>query len=277
MLSRIFTLAIVLFWLGSIGWLCAVVWAPPESRMAEVDPREIYEAFFSWNESTNMTLLENGSRRGEVRVTGSSGDDVRTGEFSNSISVTGSIDAIDPVEDFPGPDLTWRSLLEFDREMAFFSGDFSVRVPRLQLTAHMALEGVPPVTKASVSMGDIPLFQFDSSKTELNAGSLEALPLGSLLGSSIPLATVFRDGELDPSLAELEIDARMGTFPVGGRNLRAYLLKVGSPNREESVRIFFSEAGEPLRIETNFGFEAISEILMPLDAYLEKNENDSDD
>ena len=38
MLFRILPLGIVLFWLGSVGWLCAVVWAPPGSRMARVDP-----------------------------------------------------------------------------------------------------------------------------------------------------------------------------------------------------------------------------------------------
>ena len=54
---RLFSIAVVLFWMGSVGWLCAVVWAPPGSRMAKIDPREVYEVFFAWNESTTMTLL----------------------------------------------------------------------------------------------------------------------------------------------------------------------------------------------------------------------------
>ena len=75
MLSRIIPPAIVLFWLGSVGWLSAVVWAPPGSRMSEVDPFEVYRVFFSWNDSANMTLLENGTRRGQVTVSGGSGND----------------------------------------------------------------------------------------------------------------------------------------------------------------------------------------------------------
>ena len=72
---RFFYIAILLFWLGSVGWLCAVVWAPPESRMSQVDPREIYAVFFAWNDSTIMTFLENGERKGQVTIAGGSGED----------------------------------------------------------------------------------------------------------------------------------------------------------------------------------------------------------
>jgi hypothetical protein len=33
------------------------------------------------------------------------------------------------------------------------------------------------------------------------------------------------------------------------------------------VRAYLSEVGEPLKIESDLGFEAVSEILVPLDAY----------
>ena len=79
MLLRIVPIFIVTFWLASVAWLCAVVWAPPESRMAQVDPRQVYDVFFAWNESTNMTLLDNGMRRGQITIAGSSGDDLETG------------------------------------------------------------------------------------------------------------------------------------------------------------------------------------------------------
>lgn len=278
MLPRIFTFAIIAFWLGSLGWLCAVVWAPPESRMAQVDPREVYEVFFAWNESTRMTLLENGSRKGELNISGGSGIDRKTGEYSNSLSLAGTIDTIDPTNDFPGIDLNWRGLAEFDRDIVFQSGDFSLRIAGLGLNAHMALEGEPLAAKATVSMSEIPVFRYDSTQTDLNAGSLKALPFASMLGSNFPIAELLEEeGEVDPSRVSPEIDARMGTFSFGGRDLRAYLLKIGTRDNEGSIRIFLSEVGEPLRIETDFGLEAVSEILMPLDAYLNKNESDTDD
>lgn len=276
MLFRFVTVAIVGFWLASIGWLCAVVWAPAESRMAQVDPREVYEAFFDWNEQTTMTLLDNGSRRGEITVAGGSGEDRETGLFSNSISISGTVDTIDIKNDFPGVDLSWRALAEFTRELDFISGNSSMRVPGLNMSAHISLEGDPLATKASVSMSEIPVFRFDSSKDSLDSSSLQSLPFLSTLGASLPFSSTLEDGEGNSIAPNFDVDARMGDFTFGGRNLRAYLLIVGFSD-EESIRIFLSEVGEPLRIETDFGFEAVSEILMPLEAYLKKNESTADD
>ena len=278
MLFRIVTVAIVGFWLASVGWLCAVIWAPPESRMAQVDPREVYEVFFAWNESTRMTLLENGSRRGEITIAGGSGDDRKTGLFVNSFSMTGTIDTIDPSNDFPGIDLSWRGLAEFSRELEFDSGDFSVRIPGLNMSAHVSLEGRPMVTKAAVSMSEIPVFRFDSSKDSFNSGSLQSLPLAGAFGGGLPFSSMAGKGELDESVLDsLKVDARMGNFTFGGRDLQAYLLIFSSGDHDEAMRVFLSGVGEPLRIETDFGFEAVSEILMPLEAYLKKKESPSDD
>ena len=66
--TRLITVFIVLFWAGSMAWLCAVVWAPPASRMAKVDPQEVYGVFFGWNDTTTMTVLEHGVRRGQITV-----------------------------------------------------------------------------------------------------------------------------------------------------------------------------------------------------------------
>jgi hypothetical protein len=54
---------------------------------------------------------------------------------------------------------------------------------------------------------------------------------------------------------------------LGGREMRAFLLTLRSDKQAQEVRIYLSEAGEPLRIESDLGFEAVSEILVPLDAY----------
>jgi hypothetical protein len=62
-------------------------------------------------------------------------------------------------------------------------------------------------------------------------------------------------------------DARVGNFNLGGREMRAFLLTLRSDKQAQEVRIYLSEAGEPLRIESDLGFEAVSEILVPLDAY----------
>ncbi|MEM7602681.1 MAG: hypothetical protein AAF357_14860, partial [Verrucomicrobiota bacterium] len=75
-------------------------------------------------------------------------------------------------------------------------------------------------------------------------------------------------GNLSPESFEgIEIDARLGSMSFGGRDIRAYLLNWEHREMGQFIKLFLSEAGEPLKIETSFGFSAISEALVPLDAY----------
>lgn len=268
--SRLLSVVIVLFWLASMGWLCAVVWAPPESRMAQVDAREVYSVFFNWNESTAMTLLENGVRRGQITIAGGSGEDPDTGVFTNSLSLSGTMESRETRNEDGSPqiDLFWRGLLDFSKSLGLQSGNFSVRVPTRQLSAHFSMVRKPDAEEMEVSkesfdfkaravLNQQPLFEFDSLKGAGNALPLHLLPMKSMIGIE----------SLDPQNLEFEAEARMGKFTFGGRDLRAYLLILRRPGSEESVRVFLSEVGEPLKLETDYGFEAISEMLVPLNAY----------
>ncbi len=287
MLLRFFPFVIIAFWIASMAWLCAVVWAPPESRMARIDPRQVYDVFFSWNESTNMTLLENGIRRGQVTIAGGSGDDPDTGKFTNSLSVSGMIESAGEEGGVSSRkiDLFWRGLLDFSEAMNLEMGDFSIRIPNQQLTGHFSLERKPDLSgsdpstepstperglesintdqfvfQARAVLKQKQIFSFDSSKSGAGGLPLHLLPMKSIMGLD----------KFDPGALDIEAEARMGKFTFGGRDLRAYLLKLRKKGSEENIRIFLSEAGEPLRIESDYGFEAVSEILVPLDAYSDK-------
>ena len=54
--------------------------------------------------------------------------------------------------------------------------------------------------------------------------------------------------------------------------MRAYLLSLRVPDQDMTLQIYFSEVGEPLKVETNLGLEAVSEILVPLEAYRKQRE-----
>ena len=58
--------------------------------------------------------------------------------------------------------------------------------------------------------------------------------------------------------------------------MRAYLLILRTVEQDVIFRVYFSELGEPFKVETNFGFEAISEILVPLEAYRKSQEQVDD-
>lgn len=269
---RFFSIAIVLFWLGSVAWLCAVVWAPPGSRMAKIDPREVYAVFFAWNDSTKMTLLENGVRRGEVTIAGGSGVEAETGEFERFLSLSGQLDSFDERSGAPVVDLFWKGTLTFTEAMESRGGEFSVRIPSKELTAMIAYDGPIPGGAGTMSVAS-------TARTPMRArvamGGREVFAIGPdspfdpamaapMLG---PLASMGGVNLLDPAQLSFSTEARVGNFNLGGREMRAFLLTLRSEEQAQELRIYLSEAGEPLRIESDLGFEAVSEILVPLEAY----------
>jgi hypothetical protein len=273
---RLFSIAIILFWLGSVAWLCAVVWAPPGSRMAKIDPREVYAVFFAWNDSTKMTLLENGVRRGEVTIAGGSGAGAETGEFERFLSLSGQLDSFDERSGAPVVDLFWRGTLTFTETMESRGGEFSVRIPSKELSVQLAYDGPIPTGTAPVAAtaSSPPAFPA-SMRARVVIGGREVLAVGPdspfdpamaspLLG---PLASMGGVNLLDPAKLDFTTGARMGNFNLGGREMRAFLLTLRSDEQDQEVRVYLSEAGEPLRIESDLGFEAVSEILVPLEAY----------
>lgn len=262
MLLRVVTFLIVLFWLGSIGWLCTVVWAPPGSRMTEVDPREVYDVFFGWNDQVDLTLLENGERRGQLTVAGASGPGSETEEFVNDLSISGAFEDFRSTESAPSSNLFPKGSFQFDGDFELISSNLSFRIPRRELEAFFSIEGNPRRIRARATMGGAELFLYDSA----TQGDIENLPL-----QMFPLGSMFAEGEFDLSALSFETEARMGFFKFEDRKMRAYLLTLRAPEQGQELRVYLSEAGEPLKIETDLGFEAVSEILVPLDVYRQRD------
>jgi len=257
---RVFQLLTLVFWLGSLVWLGLTVWAPEGSRMREVDPREAIDAFFAWNETTNLTLLENGIRRGQVAISGGSGDDEETGLFLNSLSVSGTIESRDSVPGETLVDLFWRGVVQFRRDLALHDGDFSVRIPGRRLTAHLTIEGPEGPVVARALLDGVPLFEFDSGKNDAATALANA--------SRLPIPGVAETLTAEAASAlTFDIRVRRGVHRIAGRDLRAFFVILAFPDYGQEIRAYLSEAGEPLRVETDLGFEAVSEMLVPLDAY----------
>ena len=272
MLFRILPLGIVLFWLGSVGWLCAVVWAPPGSRMARVDPLEVYRVFFSWNDSTNMTLLEHGVRRGQVTVSGGSGNDPVTGEFARDLSVSGSVERYDPRSVSHVVDLFWKGTVSFTEAMDLLESDFSIRVPGQDLSAHLHYLDSAGTGEIRVLKDGREILRFDGLPSGPGGSAAESplAMLGGMGGGGSGGLGAFAGLGLEalhPGALSLEASARMGDFNFGGRDMRAYLLTLRHSVHDQELRIYLSEVGEPLKMESDLGFEAVSEILVPLDAY----------
>jgi hypothetical protein len=243
--------------------------------MAKIDPREVYEVFFAWNESTTMTLLENGVRRGQVTVSGGSGTDAESGEFERFFSVAGSSERFDERSGSPIVEFFWKGTFSFTEAMESRGGEFTARIPQRELNAHLAFEAPPstgakPVIRARVEMAGNELFSFDPEATP----GLDPAAALSMMG---PVAGLSGLGSLNPADLKLTTEARVGSFNLAGREMRAFLLTLRGAEPDQTLRVYLSEAGEPLRIETDLGFEAVSEILVPLEAYQRQNSANRDD
>lgn len=265
MRPRLLPLAIVLFWAGSVFWLGRVVWAPPGSGMARVDPREVYRAFFEWNNSVDMTLLENGLRRGQINIGGGSGPDDESGAPERVISLYVALESYDEPGAAYATNLSWRGSMTFDGEMNRKEGSATLRIPRNNLNA--SFEFSKPVgagggekVKARVTLGEQELFAIDTTA----GGPFDP---GEALGMLGSLGAVPALEMIDPGNFKFVPEARFGSVRLGGQEMRSFLLTLRGDEPGQEVRIYLSEAGEPLRIESDLGFEAVSEILVPLEAY----------
>ena len=85
-------------------------------------------------------------------------------------------------------------------------------------------------------------------------------------------AALFPGGGLvaNPSAWEPEIEASRGTMELAGSSQVVYLVKVflGSDRSGTPLKLYFSEAGEPWRIDTGWGYQAVAEVLIPVEGRL---------
>lgn len=241
---------IVVFWLFSMGWLTKTLLAPDHGGMTPVDPRRPLSAFFGWNDSTRLTLLQDGKKLGEISVLGASGE----GQLP-SLSVSGTL--LGNVA--PAVLGTFVSfLVKFNEDYTPNGGALSLRIPSRDLDVKASKSAPEAPLHAQVTMAGETIFAHDGASNEspLNPGILGMFgqnpAAGMLLGSGVP------------SGWDWQVKAFQGRYRLAGRTLPVFLIIVSTDQQDAEVRIYLSKAGEPLEIGTDFGFQAISEVLVPI-------------
>lgn len=263
MLVRLLQIGIVILWLGATSWLVREVWFPAESRFAAVDSGEVVRRFFEWNESANLVLLESGRRIGLMTVNGYSGIDRSTGEFEEGLSIVGTLDPIAKGNRAPFSRAGLNGIVEFGPERKLKEAQFSMRLPVSGLSAHLAVNGVPLQLKAHLKVGDAVLFQTEGPLSVEPGSFSEPAPLE--LPENLPFGLSLQAGGIRDRILDWkpEISARRGRTRLGGSDVPVYLLALTSPEHYE-LKVWLTEIGEPLRIESNWGLEAVAEVLAPV-------------
>lgn len=260
MLFRLLSFLVVALWLGSLAWLAVEQLAPPESRMTEIDPGEVYEVFFNWNDTANLTLLEQGRRRGQLAIAGGSGSSADSPEITRVLSLSGVIENYEPGAAATKVEMFFRGLLELAEDNALKKGEAAVRLPDRQINATLILEGQPLRYQLKSTLRGADWLSFSGGGEDQKSGATlppALLPLSGMLGLDA----------IDPSTISWTQQARFGEFSLLGRRMTAYRLSLKADAFDSEMRIYFSQVGEPLWIDTDFAYEAISEVLVPLEAY----------
>ncbi|MCB1232424.1 MAG: hypothetical protein KDN19_19405 [Verrucomicrobiae bacterium] len=271
--------SVILLWLVSTGWLVRTTWFSSETRFDPVAPEEALDAFFKWSDRTTLAVLENGRRIGRMEVSGSEGREPRTGGYSRVLSTQGTLDVDDrdtKVGTRPGLNgTTWRLAAEFDQEMELQKFRLVFRIPKQELDLRMELKGEPPQIAARASVGGLVIYEagkmsmdedgnvIDEARDD-QAGTATApsLPPSAALGW-LPGGALLNDRET----WKPKIEASRGMMRVAGSNQPIYLVKLrfGDDESVAPIRLYLSETGEPWRIDTGWGFEAVAEVLVPVE------------
>jgi len=248
---RIFQVGTIVFWLGSIGWLAKTLWTPDQAELMEVDLRRPVNTFFSWNDNTSMLLLENGRKLGELQVAGFSEHKDDPAGFSLTVLLNGNVP--------PALMGTFaRFMVRFEPDLSLHHSDLMFRMPSNNLKVLASVNGQQQVASAEISLNGAKLFSYDSAAPNSQLPSVENMI------KSAPGVNGMLDQFGNPSAWKWELVAYRGNHPFHGKKLPVYQLNLKIEPIDQTIRLYLSESGEPLKIETDMGFEAVSEMLAPI-------------
>ena len=236
------------FWLFTMGALLKAIYSPDEAGFVELDVRRPAQNFFQWNDSTRMTLYQDQRKLGRLSVVAFEKTNDSQPGFSLSTTLTEGVD----------PQMLGAftsALFKFKDDFTLSRGSFIFKLPSRQLVAQIHTDSDDQLT-ASVKMGEETLFDYQGSKEgSPNPAMLGMLQANPMAGGLFAALNSGGEGQWQE-----KIKAYRGKHRVNSRRLPVYLFKI-EPTAQQEIRIYFTESGEPLVIETSFGIYAISEVL----------------
>lgn len=252
---RTLQIVVIAFWLFTIGALLKTIYSPGEAGFVELDVRRPLQNFFEWNDSTRMNLYQDQRELGSLSVVAfNSAKQSRPG-FSFSTTLMKEVE----------PHLMGafiNALFKFNEDFSLHKGAFTFKLPSQQLTTQLHTDDNNEL-KALVKKGDQTLFNYegsrDGSPTPAMLGMIQGNPMAAGLLASLGQTQTDSDNE-NGALWGGKVKAYRGFHRINGRRLPVFLLKI-EPVSQQEIRIYFTESGEPLVIESDFGIYAISEVL----------------
>lgn len=270
-------IAVIAFWAVTVLLLLKRSYFSDEASMAAVEPEKVFEMFFAWAEGAEFAILKDGRRIGQMSLSGQVGKAASAagGGELREISLAGSLDA-DGVGGGQASAVGkrsegtyWRGLVAVADGLTFPSGEFVLRMPQAGLGAQLAFDQPAGTISVNLRSGGEELFHYQGS-----AKGLADLPELGWVGQWLPLEALLGGGGLPGGAMKAwvpGIAGRYGAAKVAGRRMMVYQLVVKSGRAgskpEGETKLYLSETGEPLMITTPWGYEALAEVLAPIEMY----------
>lgn len=281
-------IAVIAFWAVTVLLLLKRSYFSDESSMATVEPEVVFEMFFAWAEGAEFAILKDGRRIGQMSLSGQLGKATSApaaGGGLREISLAGSLDAGGEgggrakAIGKRSEGTYWRGVIAVAEGLTFPSGEFVLRMPQAGLGAQFAFDQPAGIVSANLRSGGEELFSYRG-----NPKGLADLPELGWVGQLLPLQALLGGDGLSEGAMKTwapEITGRYGTAKVAGRRMMVYQLVVksgpaGGQSKGE-MKLYLSETGEPLMITTPWGYEALAEVLAPIEMYQARDGEPADE
>ncbi len=263
---RILSGAIVLFWLVMTGLLVQLVYFPDESRMSQVDPDYVVGLFLRNKEISELSVFKGAEKVGEISLLPQHVPKDETGgvqTLKRDLIFDASGDVALPNLDEQM--LRWNGRIRIAEDRSIEFVDISVRFEKPKVRVSLEMDPKKLEFNYVVSRDDVVV---TDSKTDPNAPGLAELRL-------LMLAWGVNPAQIESAAAEQQkkskISARHGNIKLGGKRFHAYVLSL-DVMESGSVKLYFTDAGELVKVDTFLGYELLSEVLIPLELRARMNQ-----
>lgn len=265
MFWRCVQLLVVLAWMGSTALLVHKSYFPELSRFPKVENARVAEIYFDKGHTSDLLLVM--PRKGAVgRLTVTPRrQSVRLSEAAlqkaaGEVFFTGRFDP-EGLPLAPAGEIVWNGSLFLNQELGSEGLSLQVRLPKLNLTGQVMLEGTPPRVAYQLKQGTVVLA--DSRQPAKGGELLSQMALaGKLAGMDMPSADAVKEWpSLLQSLAP-QIVCRHGQFRILDRRFDGYVVHL-KWSTDAQVWMLVTEMGELLRIQGIPQMEVLAESFVP--------------
>lgn len=269
MLLRLFQALVVVFWAVMTVLLVRLVWFPEETRLNEVPPEVVLDAFLSRRIPSELVVLDGNVEVGSVTL---SSKRLPEGAAAHSGEIEIFLAGIFYLEQFGKdlPPLRYAGKVWVDDDATLSGVRFELRVPGSDGSASVEFTPATGEMRYRVVRGDEVVLDSGadggSAAKEAEAQArllLQTWGVPLLAGGDLSLDP---GGSVDEAARTLlgRLRARQGNVEIRGNRFSAFLLDLpilgGKP-----VRLVFTKSGELMKADGVLGYEVVSDILVPLE------------